>query len=101
MNLLDYARPFGDVGLDALLELVRAARRRLVAEGVQLLDRGRLQENARDLAVEPVDDRCRKARGPDQALPAGDVEAGDAGFRQGRRVGQSEIALGARDRERA
>jgi hypothetical protein len=52
MNLLDHGAPSGDVGFDALLELVRAARRRFVAEAAELRDRRRLQEDARDLAVE-------------------------------------------------
>src|ERR1700733_10989589 len=46
MNLLDHRTPSGDVGFDALLEFVRAARRRFVAEGVQLRDRRRLQQDA-------------------------------------------------------
>ena len=37
----------------------------------------------------------------DQTLPAGDVETRDTGLRQGRHVGQGEIALRARYRERA
>src|SRR5262249_59302555 len=62
VNLIDHRGPFGDVGFDALPEVVRAARTRLVAECVQPLDRRRLREDAPDLAVEPADDRFGKAR---------------------------------------
>ena len=66
----------------------------------QLLHLGRLQRIDNDL-VELVDDRPRRARRRQHAVPADDFVAGQSRFRDGRNFGCDGEPLGGADAERA
>ena len=100
-GLLDELRPAGDVFLDEGAEFLGGVADRLEAEvGHAFAGLGVLHGGDEE-RVELLDDGTRGAGGDEDAVPAEDVEAGEAGFGDGWKVGREGGALGGGDGEAA
>ena len=100
-GFLDELRPAGDVFLDEGAEFLGRVADRLESEvGHALADLG-VFHGGDEERVELLDDGAWGAGGSEDAVPAEDVEAGEAGFGDGGKVGREGGALGGGDGEAA
>src|SRR6185295_20348266 len=100
-GLLDELRPAGDVFLDEGAEFLGGVADRLEAEvGHAFAGLGVLHGGDEE-RVQLLDYWTRGAGGGEDAVPAEDVEAGEAGFGDGGKVGREGRALGGGDGEAA
>src|SRR5882672_10592508 len=74
-------------------EFRERASDRLHADVVELLAKLRLRETARELALQPLDNRRRCSRRRHQGVPGSRIEAGKSGLRHGRQLWRGGRAM--------
>src|ERR1051326_7274952 len=100
-GLLDELRPAGDVFLDEGAEFLGGVADRLEAEAGPAVSYLGVLHGGDEEHVQLLDDGARGAGGDEDAVPAEDVEAGEAGFGDGGKVGGEGGALDGGDGEAA
>src|SRR6185436_3412085 len=93
-GFLDELRPAGDVFLDEGAEFLGGVADRLEAEAGHAVSYLGVLHGGDEERVQLLDEGARGAGGDEDAVPAEDVEAGEAGFGDGRKVGGERGALG-------
>src|ERR1051325_2025614 len=101
VGLLDELRPAGDVFLDEGAEFLGGVADRLEAEVSHAFAGLVVLHGGDEERVQLLDDGTRGAGGGEDAVPAEDVVAREAGFGDGGEVGREGRALGGGDGEAA
>src|SRR5688572_22241656 len=102
-GLLHHLGPLGALGLHEGGELLRRAAAVFGAVGVEALLHVGHRQHGVDVGVDLLRDRARQLAGPDQAVPGGGFEVGEAFFLHRRHARVALGAFGARlcDRDHA
>jgi len=96
-GLLDYRRPFGEVGLHALRHRLRCAAAHLHAQHAYLLLHIGIRQDLVDGPGQDLDDRLERRSGHGNAVPTHDLKVLDTASldrRNGRQIGRSLSAGG-------